>query len=190
MVVALATYLVMAKHVNVPNLGSNLGSNQQSPKINRWLLMALLIIIIDQITKYWFETNFLFGQRIQILPILDFILLYNKGAAFSFLAAAAGWQRWFFILIGVAAAILIYYLIRKYHQQPLFCAALGLILGGAIGNVIDRIVYGHVIDFILFYWNDWYFPAFNIADIAISCGAVLLIYDELLRIRKSKRSDS
>lgn len=176
----------MAKHVNVPNLNAN----QQSPKTTRWLLIALLIILLDQATKYWFETNFLFGQRLQVLPIFDFTLLYNTGAAFSFLAAAAGWQRWFFIFIGIAAAILIYYLIRKYYKQTLFCAALSLILGGAIGNVIDRIVYGHVIDFILFYWNNWYFPAFNIADIAISCGAVLLIYDELLRIRKSKRDNS
>lgn len=176
----------MAKHVPVPNQ-----NNYKQPlKTLWWLLIAFLIIIFDQITKYWFETNFLFGQRQQILPFLDFTLLYNKGAAFSFLAAAAGWQRWFFILIGLGAAAVIIFLLRKHKNQTLFCAALTLILGGAIGNVIDRIVYGHVIDFILFYWNNWYFPAFNIADIAISFGAVLLIYDEILRLRKSKRKNS
>ncbi len=124
-----------------------------------------------------------------MLPFFDFTLLYNRGAAFSFLAAEEGWQRWFFTGLGLAAAVVILWLLRRTPGQPRFRAALILILGGAVGNVIDRLVYGHVVDFLLFYWKDWYYPAFNIADVAITCGAVLLVLDELLRGRaKAKQS--
>lgn len=154
----------------------------------RWLLIAFIIICLDQASKYYFNNQLHFAERWHILPFFDFTLLYNKGAAFSFLANGAGWQRWFFTSIAFIATWLIISLLRKHPNQPLFCSALSLILGGAIGNVIDRLAHGHVIDFLLFYWNSWYFPAFNVADIAITIGAILLIVEELLRVRKSKKN--
>lgn len=158
------------------------------PAINRWLAIALLIIVLDQVTKIAFDALLVYGQRVPVLPIFDFTLVYNRGASFSFLADAGGWQRWFFTGLGWIAAGLILWLLRRYRDQRLFCAALSLILGGAVGNVIDRMAYGHVIDFLLFYWDTWYFPAFNLADVAITCGAILLIYDELRRARQARRS--
>src|SRR5690606_13788535 len=127
-----------------------------------WIALALVLIGADQISKQYFEQNFEYLQRVNVLPVFDFILIYNQGAAFSMLADGAGWQRWFFMLLGLAASAFILYLLRKHREQPLFCLALALILAGAIGNVIDRTLYGHVIDFLLFYWNDAYFPAFNL----------------------------
>lgn len=153
-------------------------------------MTALLVVILDQITKIGFDTLLGYGERLRVLPFFDFTLLYNRGAAFSFLAGAGGWQRWFFTVLGAAAAILIVWLIRAHRDQRLFCMALALILGGAVGNVIDRLVYGHVVDFLLFYWNDWYFPAFNLADSAITVGVILMIYDELRRVRHSRKADA
>lgn len=152
-----------------------------------WLVLALVVIVVDQVTKVGFDNLLAYGERIRVLPFFDFILLYNRGAAFSFLAGADGWQRWFFTLLGVVAVPLLIWLIRRHRDQRLFCASLALILGGAVGNVIDRILYGHVVDFLLFYWNDWYFPAFNIADTAITAGAVLMIYDEIRRARRTRQ---
>ncbi len=151
----------------------------------RWLLLAGAIVLADQASKLGFDASLRYGQRIHLLPFFDFTLLYNTGAAFSFLADAAGWQRWLFTLLGVGAAIVIVTLMRSNRSQPRFLAALSLILGGALGNVIDRVAYGHVIDFLLFYWGDWYFPAFNLADTAITLGAMLLILDEFLKMRGS-----
>lgn len=151
-----------------------------------WLSIALLLIVLDQITKLYFDSAYTYGQRVNVLPIFDFTLMYNRGAAFSFLASEAGWQRWLFTGLGIVASVVIVWLLRRNTAQPRFCLALTLILGGALGNVIDRVVYGHVIDFLLFYWNDWYYPAFNIADVCITCGAVLLVLDELLRARKPR----
>ena len=158
--------------------------------ITGWLVLALVIIVVDQVTKIGFDNLLAYGERLRVLPFFDFVLLYNRGAAFSFLAGADGWQRWFFTLLGVIAVPLLIWLIRRHRDQRLFCAALALILGGAVGNVIDRILYGHVVDFLLFHWNDWYFPAFNIADTAITAGAVLMIYDEVRRARKGARADN
>jgi signal peptidase II len=152
-----------------------------------WIALALVLIGADQISKQYFEQNFEYLQRVNVLPVFDFILIYNQGAAFSMLADGAGWQRWFFMLLGLAASVFILYLLRKHREQPLFCLSLALILAGAIGNVIDRTLYGHVIDFLLFYWNDAYFPAFNLADTFITIGAVLLVLDELLRYLRNKR---
>ncbi|HBP27863.1 MAG: signal peptidase II [Advenella sp.] len=152
-----------------------------------WIALALVLISADQISKQYFEHNFEYLQRVNVLPVFDFILIYNQGAAFSMLADGAGWQRWFFMVLGLAASAFILYLLRKHREQPLFCLALALILAGAIGNVIDRTLYGHVIDFLLFYWNDAYFPAFNLADTFITIGAVLLVLDELLRYLRNKR---
>ncbi|HYG41767.1 MAG TPA: signal peptidase II [Bordetella sp.] len=158
----------------------------RTPRIGRWLALAVLLIILDQISKLYFDTAFDYGQRVHVLPVFDFTLVYNRGAAFSFLASEAGWQRWFFTALGVVAAVVIVWLLRRHDGQTRFSLALTLILGGALGNVIDRVAYGHVIDFLLFYWNDWYFPAFNLADVSITCGAVLLVLDELLRARNAR----
>ena len=152
-----------------------------------WIALALVLIGIDQFSKQYFEQHFEYLQRVNVLPVFDFILIYNQGAAFSMLADGTGWQRWFFLLLGLAASAFILFLLRKHREQPLFCLALALILAGALGNVIDRTLYGHVIDFLLFYWNDAYFPAFNLADTFITIGAVLLVLDELLRYLRNKR---
>lgn len=152
-----------------------------------WLAASIVIVVLDQITKIWFEHTLNYAQRLNILPFFDFTLLYNRGAAFSFLAGGEGWQRWLFTGIALAAIVLIIHLLRRHAGQTLFCAALMLILGGAAGNVIDRMMYGHVIDFLLFYWNNWYFPAFNVADMSITAGAILLVLDEILRMRRARR---
>ena len=163
-------------------------SFSQRVRFGRWICLALAIIVIDQLSKRWFDTQLAYADRWQVLPFFDFTLLYNPGAAFSFLANGHGWQRWLFTAIAILAIGYMLVLLWRQPAQRLFCASLTLILGGAAGNVLDRMVHGHVIDFLLFYWNDWYFPAFNVADIAITCGAGLLILDEFLRWRRVKRS--
>lgn len=152
--------------------------------------MALLILVVDQASKLWFDDRLAYGERWNVFPFFDITLLYNPGAAFSFLAGAAGWQRSFFILIATVAIGVIVYLLRRHPSQTLFCSALALILGGAAGNLADRLIHGHVIDFLLFYWDSWYYPAFNIADIAITCGAILLILDEVRRYRRARSQSS
>lgn len=152
-----------------------------------WLLLATLIIVLDQVAKIWFDANLLYGERWKLLPFFDFTLVYNAGAAFSFLADAAGWQRWFFTAIAIVAAVIITRMLWKHSRHPVLCSALACILGGALGNAIDRLIYGHVVDFLLFYWQDWYFPAFNIADVAITIGAILLLLDEILRWRHQRQ---
>lgn len=154
----------------------------------RWLLLATLVIVLDQASKLAMDHIFTYGERVKVLPVFDLILVYNHGAAFSFLASEPGWQRWLFTLLGLAAAAVIVWLLRRQSRaevagRALLNLALALILGGALGNVIDRIAYGHVIDFLLFHWRGWYYPAFNLADSAITCGAVLLVVDELFRGR-------
>jgi len=163
-------------------------ATNRPPHIGRWLAVAALVIILDQATKLYFNAHFDYGQRLNVLPVFDFTLVYNRGAAFSFLASEAGWQRWFFTALGLVAAAVIIWLLRRHAAQPRFCLALTLILGGALGNVIDRLAHGHVIDFLLFYWKDWHYPAFNLADICITCGAILLVLDELLRARQARNA--
>ena len=158
-------------------------SSQPTPTLWRWLVLAGVLIILDQLTKLYFDGLLHYGQRIAVLPFFDFTLLYNPGAAFSFLAQADGWQRWFFTILGLVASVFIVWMMHKNRSNNRLMLALTLILGGALGNVIDRIAYGHVVDFLLFYWKDWYYPAFNIADTCITLGAILLILDELLRLR-------
>ena len=158
-----------------------------------WLGMALVILIADQITKVMIIGSFQLGDSQTVTPYFNLVRVHNSGAAFSFLSSASGWQRWFFTAIGVGAAGFIIWLLRSHPSQKLFCVALALVLGGAVGNVIDRLLWGHVIDFLDFHW-DWlspvfyqgHFPAFNVADSAISVGTVCLILDELLRVRQSK----
>lgn len=153
----------------------------------RWLALAVAIIIVDQLTKLYFDGAYRYGERVNVLPFFDFTLVYNPGAAFSFLADGQGWQRWLFTAIALSAVGLILHLLRKHPGQPLFCTALSMILGGAVGNLIDRVQHGHVIDFLLFYWNGWHFPAFNVADIGITCGAALLLLDEWRRMRRERK---
>lgn len=152
-----------------------------------YLLLAVIVIAFDQVTKLAVLDHFEPGERLGVIPgLFDLTLLFNRGAAFSFLAGHDGWQRWFFVVIALAASIFILYLLLRHPQQTMFNFALGLILGGAVGNVIDRLFYGQVVDFLLFYQGNWYFPAFNVADSAITVGAVLLILDELLRMKRAR----
>lgn len=152
-----------------------------------WWVVAL-IILFDQATKLFFLSTLNDGQRINVFPFFDFILLFNTGAAFSFLANHDGWQRWFFVGVGIFAIIVISFLLRRHQHEPRFMWGLSLILGGAIGNVIDRLIWGHVVDFLLFYYDNWYYPAFNIADSAITVGVALIIFDEILKWRSHRKS--
>ena len=151
-----------------------------------WLAIAALIIIADQITKTLIIGSFQHGDSVTITSFFNLVRVHNSGAAFSFLAGASGWQRWFFIGVGLAAAGFIVWMLRGHGGQRLFAWALALILGGALGNVIDRILHGYVVDFIQVHHSGWYFPSFNVADSAISVGAACLILDEILRVRRSR----
>jgi signal peptidase II len=125
------------------------------------------------------------GDSTWVTSFFNIVRVHNHGAAFSFLAGASGWQRWFFTALGLVAAVVIVWMLKKHAGQKLFCFAMACILGGAIGNVADRVMYGYVVDFLDFHWAGMHFPAFNVADSAISVGAVCLILDELLRVKKS-----
>ena len=144
-----------------------------------WLALSAAVIVLDQLTKQWVSHAFGYGEIRPITGFFNLVLAYNAGAAFSFLAAAGGWQRGFFSAIAVIASAVIVHLLRKHHGQKIFSLALALILGGALGNLIDRIVLGHVLDFLDFYVQGWHWPAFNVADMAISGGAALLVWDSL-----------
>ncbi|WP_019141576.1 signal peptidase II [Noviherbaspirillum massiliense] len=159
-------------------------SFRTSTSIAPWLGISAIVILFDQITKIAIARMFQFGESLTVTSFFNLVLAHNKGAAFSFLASESGWQRYFFTAIGIAAAVFIVHLLRRNAGQRLFCWALALILGGAIGNVIDRTLYGHVIDFLDFHVGAWHWPAFNVADSAICIGAALFIYDELRRVRK------
>ncbi|MDB5848681.1 MAG: signal peptidase [Rhodoferax sp.] len=151
-----------------------------------WLGLALIVLIADQFTKVLIMGYYRLGDSTPITGFFNIVRAHNTGAAFSFLAAASGWQRWFFSAIGVAAALFILWLLKSHAGQKLFSFALACILGGAIGNVIDRLMHGYVVDFLDVYWRGWHFPAFNIADSAITIGAGCLILDELLRVRRGR----
>jgi len=153
-------------------------------KLAPWLAVAALIVAADQATKALIQAALAPGERIPVIPFLDLVLVFNTGAAFSFLAGAGGWQRGFFIAIAVGAIALIGWLLARHAGERLFCAGLALILGGAIGNLWDRIALGHVVDFVLLHAGGWHFPAFNVADSAITVGAGALILDGLLGRRK------
>jgi len=155
--------------------------------IGKWLGIAAAVVALDQATKFAVERAFSYGERLAVVPgLFDLTLVHNRGAAFSFLANAAGWQRWFFIGLGAVAAAFIVWLLARHGSQRLFAFALALILGGAIGNVVDRIARGHVVDFVLLHWQRFHWPAFNVADSAITVGAVLLVVDELRRVRRHR----
>ena len=146
-------------------------------RIAPWLGLAALVAVLDQATKTVLAAAFRAGEIREVTGFFNLVLVYNRGAAFSFLSDAAGWQRGFFIGIAAVAAVVIVVLLARHHGERLFCAGLALILGGALGNVCDRVVLGHVVDFLDFHVFGWHWPAFNLADSAITVGAVLLIGD-------------
>ena len=147
--------------------------------MSRWLALSAFVIVLDQLSKGWITNHFIFGESLTVLSVFDLVLAHNTGAAFSFLSDAGGMQRWLFSGIAIVASVWIVMLLRKHATQTLFALSLSLILGGALGNLIDRIAYGYVVDFLHFHWDEHYFPAFNIADSAITCGALLMILDSL-----------
>lgn len=145
----------------------------------RWYALALVIIILDQISKQWVSAALTYGEPVVFTSFFNFTLLHNPGAAFSFLSTAGGWQRWFFaVLAAVISIVLVVWLARVAHRRY-EALALALILGGALGNLYDRVLLGYVVDFIVVHYQDNYWPAFNIADSAITGGAALLIIDML-----------
>jgi signal peptidase II len=150
-------------------------------KLQVSLFLALVVLVVDIVTKRWVESVLLHGQQIPLTGFFNLVLTYNAGAAFSFLSDASGWQRWFFSAIAASASGLIIYLLRKHAADKLFCMALSLILGGALGNLWDRITLGHVVDFLDFHVTNYHWPAFNVADSAIFLGAMLLILDSFRR---------
>ena len=154
----------------------------------RWLPMSALLIIADQVSKGWIEARYLLGESTPVLPVLDIVRLHNPGAAFSFLAGAGGWQRWFLSALAVAVSLGILWWLRQMHagRERLLAVSFALILAGALGNVIDRIEHGYVVDFIHAHWGGAYFPAFNIADMAISVGAGLMLLDAFLDWRRGR----
>lgn len=148
--------------------------------MTKWLGVSLVVIILDQITKYVANAQLVYAEPLPVLPSFNLTLLYNRGAAFSFLSDAGGWQRWFFVTISFLAAILLTLWLRKLKsEQWALALALSLVIGGAVGNLVDRLWLGYVIDFIQLYYNSFYWPAFNVADSAITVGAVLLVWDGL-----------
>ena len=160
-------------------------SSKPSSSMLPWLGIAFIVILLDQISKITITKLFAYNETKVITSFFNLVLAYNYGAAFSFLDIAGGWQRHMFTAIGIGAAAYIVYLLKRHSGQRLFCWALSLIMGGAIGNVIDRIAYGHVVDFLDFHWQGLgHFPAFNIADSAICIGAALFVLDELRRVNK------
>lgn len=163
------------------------------PGLLVWLSLAAVVVLLDQLTKTlvigWFELG-------DVRPVTDFfnlVRVHNTGAAFSILAGASGWQRWFFVGLGVVASVFIVWMLRSHGSQKLFGFSLAMILGGAVGNVVDRLLHGYVVDFLQFrfallepVFHGGYFPSFNVADAAITAGAIGLILDEILRVRRSR----
>jgi len=151
-----------------------------------WLGLALIVLIADQFTKILILGYYQLGDSTYVTSFFNVVRAHNTGAAFSFLATASGWQRWLFTGIAVAAVVFIVWMLRSHAGQRLFCFALACILGGAVGNLVDRLLHGYVVDFLQFHWdNRWYFTAFNVADAAITIGAFGLVIDELRRVRRS-----
>ncbi len=163
----------------------------EKPGSLKWLWIALAVIVADQATKAIIESRFELYEVLEVWSFFDLTRLHNPGAAFSLLATASGWQRWFFIALGTGVSIGIVFWLRSLPRKTPFWLPLGLVLvmGGALGNVIDRVRFGYVIDFLHFHWKAAYFPAFNVADTAITIGAGLLILDALLEGRRGRRAE-
>jgi signal peptidase II len=156
-----------------------------SQRLGPWVSLALLVVGADQFSKFVIEKAFHLGEVRPITSYFSLVLAHNRGAAFSMFDGGAGWQAHALTAVGIGASGFILYLLARHGSQRLFSSALALILGGAVGNVLDRLLHGHVIDFLLFHYRQWEFPAFNVADSAITVGAALLILDELLRVRRA-----
>lgn len=156
------------------------------PGLAVWLGLALVILVLDQFTKTLILGDFELGDSRYVTSFFNVVRVHNTGAAFSFLAGAGGWQRWFFVGLGAVASVFIIWMLRTHPAQRLFCLSVTLILGGAVGNVVDRMLHGYVVDFLQFHYAGWAFPSFNVADCAITGGAIGLILDELLRVRRSR----
>jgi signal peptidase II len=154
-----------------------------------WLGLGVVLVALDQLIKIVAVRALAPGAPVDLLPFLSLVLTYNPGAAFSFLADAGGWQRWFFVAVALIAAVVITILIFKHRQDRLLCAALSLVLSGAVGNLIDRLIFGAVVDFVLLHWRGWSWPAFNLADSCITIGAVLLVWDSLRGPRLKARAN-
>lgn len=153
----------------------------------KWLWLSVVVVILDQCSKLLADSMLALHESVPVIPFFSIRLAYNTGAAFSFLADADGWQRWFFVVLALAIIVLLVNWLRRLEPgERLNAVALALVLGGAVGNLIDRLVYGHVIDFIDLYYGDWHWPTFNIADSAITVGAALLILDAILQMKKSR----
>ena len=170
-----------------------MAGNTGSRHIWPWLGFAAALLVADQLTKQWILAVYQLGDSTHVTSFFNLVRVHNTGAAFSFLAGAGGWQRWFFTAVGIGAAIFIVWMLRSHPGQKLFSFALSCILGGALGNVIDRLWHGYVVDWLDFHWSflaglfpGGHFPSFNLADVAISVGAVALILDEILRARRRR----
>lgn len=157
---------------------------KKSAGLTLWLGIAMIIVLLDQLSKITLSRMMVFGQSDTITSFFNLVMVYNRGAAFSFLADQPGWQRYFFAGVSLLASLLIIWMLKRHSGQRLFCWAMTLILGGALGNLIDRIAYGYVIDFLDFHFGGFHWPAFNVADSAITLGAVLFILDELRRVNR------
>jgi signal peptidase II len=155
----------------------------------RWLPVTALVILLDQLTKWWIVRHFAYGENLALLPVLNITLRYNPGAAFSVLADASGWQRWLFeaLAFAVGCGIVLWLQRLDARAQKLLALALSLILAGALGNLVDRLRLGHVVDFIEAHWKDATFPAFNVADSAITVGAALMLLDAWIEGRRRSK---
>ena len=158
--------------------------SSSTPSLALWLGLAFVVVVLDQLTKTLILEYFQLGDTRYVTPFFNVVRVHNTGAAFSFLAGASGWQRWFFVVLGFVASGFIVWMLRSHPTQRLFCFAVTMIMGGALGNVLDRLLHGYVVDFLQFHAGGWYFPSFNLADSAITLGAVLLIADEVRRMRR------
>lgn len=145
--------------------------------MRKWLTLALVIVLADQIVKYMIVQKFALHESLYVTSFFNLVYVRNTGAAFSLFADAGGWQRYFFVAVAVIASVWVVWLLKKHPDEKLFCLALGMILGGAIGNLIDRVLFGSVVDFVQVHYAGYYFPAFNVADSAITVGAGLMIWD-------------
>jgi len=155
----------------------------------RWLWISVVVVAVDQLTKQWAEAGLIPYEPQSVLPMLNLTLMYNEGAAFSFLSNAGGWQRWFFVAVGVGVTVALIIWLRSLKGSERWQAlGLTLIVGGAVGNLIDRVLQGRVVDFIDVYYGRWHWPAFNVADSAITVGVVLLLIDGVLEWRRARSS--
>ena len=153
---------------------------RESPRAwTRWLALSAGVVAADLATKEWVSSTFRYGETLEVLPFFNLVLVHNTGAAFSFLAGAGGWQRWFFSLTAVAISAVLVWMLRKPGTGRVLSAALALVLGGALGNLYDRVTLGYVVDFVQLHAGGYYFPAFNVADSAITAGVALLLWDSV-----------